>query len=291
MHNIGDKYFKETTKKIIKDGYFDENPRPKYKDGRAAHTFSINHVLHKYDLSKNEFPFLTLRPIAWKNAVKEILWIYQDQTSSLDVLENKYNIHWWNDWESKDVPRTIGQRYGATINRYDLVNKLIKGLQEDPFGRRHIMSLWQETDLHETDGLAPCAFQTIWNVRKVYDSTATCFRYYLDMMLVQRSSDFATAGAINGIQYCALLMMVAKSCGYEPGVFSHMFANVQIYDRHLDIVKMMNKRKTIKCTPHLILDTDNKDFYKFTIDDFKLVDYPLDKIKKKNPQFKFELAI
>lgn len=40
-----------------------------------------------------------------------------------------------------------------------------------------------------------------------------------------------------------------------------------------------------------MLDTDKTDFYKFTIDDFVLTDYPVDKIKEKNPQMKFDLGI
>lgn len=283
--NIGDKYFIETVKDILENGYLDENPRPKYEDGTPAHTYSINHVLHKYNLENGEFPFITLRPITYKNAIKEILWIYQDQTNRLDILENKYNIHWWNEWESKDIPNTIGQRYGATVNRYDLINKLIKNLKENPFGRRHIISLWQENDLNETDGLAPCAFMTVWNVRKKND------KYLLDMTLIQRSSDYGTAGQINAIQYCALLMMIAKACGYNVGVFSHYLINVQIYDRHINNVKEMLQRKPIECNPKLVLDTNNTDFYKFTVDDFKILDYPLDKIKKENPQLKWELGI
>lgn len=282
---IGDYYFIDTVANIANNGYIDKNPRPVYSDGSPAHTISVNHVMHKYDLSKGEFPFITLRPIAFKNAIKEILWIYQDQTSDLSILRDKYNIHWWDSWESKDVPGTIGQRYGATVKRYDLINRLIKGLKDNPFGRRHIMNMWQEKDLSETDGLSPCAFETQWNVRKYKD------KYYLDMVLIQRSSDFATAGQINSIQYCALLMMIAKTCGYEPGVFTHFFTNVQLYDRHIEPVTEMIKRKSIECNPRLILNSDKTDFYSFTIDDFKLLDYPIDIIKEQNPQLKFDLGI
>ena len=46
---------------------------------------------------------------------------------------------------------------------------LIEDIKNDPYGRRKIMSLWQEKDLAETKGLAPCAFLTIWNVRNAED--------------------------------------------------------------------------------------------------------------------------
>ena len=285
--NKADKLCKETIEDILNNGFLDENPRPHYKDGTPAHTLSVNQIVQKFNIEKNELPILTLRPIAWKNSVKEILWIYQDQTSSLSVLEDKYNIHWWNEWESKDVPGTIGQRYGATVSKYDLMNKLLNDLIEDPFGRRHQICLWQETDFNETDGLKPCAFLTMWNVRKVKDSE----KLYLDMTLIQRSSDYLTACSINQLQYIALLLMVARHCDYIPGNFMHVIENVQIYDRHIENAKIMLNRDSIECQPKLILNPDKKNFYDFTIDDFTLIDYPLDEIKEKNPQLTFELGI
>ncbi|HCE33839.1 MAG TPA: thymidylate synthase [Clostridiales bacterium] len=274
-------YHKQILSRILEEGFLDVNPRPHYLDGTPAHTLSVNHVMTSYDISKGEFPIITLRPIAWKSSVREILWIYKDQTSDLSVLENKYNIHWWNDWESKDRPGTIGQRYGATVKRYDLMNRLLEDIKNNPYGRRHIMSMWQENDFAETDGLMPCCYETIWNVRGEF----------LDMVLIQRSSDFATAGVINELQYVALLMMVARHTGYKPGVFSHFMANVQIYDRHVEQAKELIKREPVECSPRLVLNPDVKNFYDVTEADFTMEGYPLDEVKAKNPQLKFELGI
>ena len=278
---IAEENHKKILQKILDEGYPDVNPRPRYPDGTPAHTISINHVLTSYDLSKGECPIITLRPIAWKSSVKEILWIYQDASNDLDRLENHYGIRWWRDWESKDRPGTIGQRYGATVKKYDLMARLLEGIEKNPYGRRHIMSLWQEADFKESDGLMPCCYETLWNVRGKY----------LDMTMIQRSSDYATAGVINELQYSALLMMVARHLGYEPGVFTHFNVNVQIYDRHVEQAKELIRREPIACNPRLVLNPEKKDFYSFTIDDFTLEDYPLDIIKEKNPQLKFELGI
>lgn len=282
MHmNKADLIFKETVKNIMENGIMDINPRPKYKDGTPAHTKFINHVVHTYDLEKGELPLITLRNIAIKNGIKEILWIYQDQSSDLSVLKEKYNIHWWDEWESKDMPGTIGRRYGATVKKYDLMNKLLDGIKSDPYGRRHIISLWQENDFEETDGLKPCAFMTIFNVRGEF----------LDMALIQRSSDFITAGNINQVQYVAFLMMVARHCGYKPGKFTHFIDNVQVYDRHFDAARELLNREAIECNPRLILNPEKKDFYDFTVDDFILEGYPREEINEKNPQLKLEIGI
>lgn len=274
-----DKNFKELCTRILEEGYNTkgEKVRPKYADGTPSHTYFVNQVWEEYDLQKGEFPILTLRHIAWKSSIKEILWIYQDQTNSLDVLEDKYDIHWWNDWEV-EKSRTIGQRYGATVKRYDLMNKLLNGLKTQPYGRRHIINLYQYQDFQETDGLFPCAMETHWSVRDGI----------LDMTLIQRSSDVPVANAINKLQYVALMMMVARHCGFKLGKFCHLVQNAHIYDRHVEQVKEMLERKGQEdCTGlRLVLDTDKTDFYTFTLDDFKLENYEPNK-----PNFKFELAI
>ena len=284
-----DKYMLEAIENILSNGYKDINPRPKYADGTPAHTISINHTFRTYDLSKGEFPVCTLRPMAWKTGIKEIFTIYQKPTNEIAKME-EMGVNWWKDWDIGDG--TIGQRYGATVSRYDLINNLIKDIQNDPYGRRKIVSLWQETDLHETPGLAPCAFLTIWNVRRGEETD------YLDMVLVQRSGDMLTAsgpGGINEIQYAALLKMIAVHTGYTPGVFSHLVANEQIYDRHIDAAHEMLKRYHDKYehgvektpTPDLILDNLNtSNFYEFTVDNFNMINY--DPIK---PQLRLELGI
>ena len=288
-----DYYMEEMIEKIQRCGYKDINPRPKYADGTPAHTISVNHTFRTYDLSEGDFPICTLRPQAWKTGIKEIFTIYQKPTNNLEEMR-EMGVGWWDEWDIGDG--TIGQRYGATVKRYDLVNRLIEDIKNDPYGRRKIVSLWQETDLRETPGLAPCAFQTIWNVRGEY----------LDMLLVQRSGDMLTAsgpGGINEIQYAALLMMIARHTGYKPGVFSHIVANEQIYDRHMDAANQMLSRfsardreefvewvedETIRQLPQpmLILNPEKTNFFEMTIDDFTMINY--DPVK---PQLKLELGI
>tara|TARA_R110000868_G_scaffold266896_2_gene526178 strand:- start:578 stop:1366 length:789 start_codon:yes stop_codon:yes gene_type:complete len=262
----------------MSEGSWDENPRPKYSDGTPAHSRFITQVFEEYDISKGEFPITTLRNTAIKTGIKEILWIYQKQTSSLEVAR-ELGINWWEEWNIGD--NSIGQRYGATIKRYDLMNKLLDGLVNDPFGRRHIISMYQYVDLEETNGLFPCAYETIWSVRKVDEDKV------LDMTLIQRSNDYLVAGYINKIQYLGLQMMVAGHCGYKVGKFCHLVQNLHIYDRHFDgVYELLNRAPLDTDLPYIEL-TENKNFYDYTIDDFKV--YNVDKIVKINSQL--EMAI
>ena len=84
--------------------------RPHYKsDGKPAHTQYITDVTDVYDISKGEFPISTYRPISWKSAIGELLWIYQLQSNDIHTLEKEFNIKWWEPWDIGDG--TIGQRY------------------------------------------------------------------------------------------------------------------------------------------------------------------------------------
>jgi thymidylate synthase len=258
--NKADKYYYDNLRALKFEGVTDENPRPKYADGTPAHTKFLTQVFETYNIEHGEFPIPTLRNTAIKTGIKEILWIYQAQSSDLDIAE-KMGIKWWNEWDIGDG--TIGKRYGATIKEYGMVDKLLKGLAENPFGRRHIMNMFQEKDLGETSGLYPCAYETLWSVRKSDGGLI------LDLTLVQRSNDYIMAGYINKTQYVALQMMVAGHLGYKVGKFCHLTQNLHVYDRHMDAVEEIYYRDSLNTQPTMELK-EQKNFYDYTVDDFKI---------------------
>jgi len=275
-----DTIFKENIERILKDGVFSEQARPKYKDGTVANSKYVTGSFAEYDLSKGEFPITTLRPIAIKSAIKEVLWIYQDQSNSLDVLNNKYNVHYWNDWEVGDTG-TIGERYGAVVKKHDIINKILKQLEENPWNRRNIISLWDYQAFEETDGLLPCAFQTMFDVRCVDGEI------YLDATLTQRSNDMLVAHHINAMQYVALQMMIAKHFGWKVGKFFYFINNLHIYDNQFEQAEELLRREPSNCQPRLVLNVpDGTNFFDIKAEYFELVDY--DPVK---PQLKFDLAI
>ena len=275
-----DTIFKENIRKIMEEGVLSEQARPKYKDGRTANSKYITGAFMEFDLAKGEFPITTLRPIAIKSAIKEMLWIYQDQSNSLDLLEDKYNVHYWNDWEVGDS-RTIGQRYGAVVKKHDITNKILKQLEANPWNRRNIISLWDYDAFEETDGLLPCAFQTMFDVRRVDGEI------YLDATLTQRSNDMLVAHHINAMQYVALQMMIAKHFGWKVGKFFYFINNLHIYDNQFEQAEELLRREPSDCQPCLVLNVpDGTNFFDIKPEDFELVDY--DPVK---PQLKFDLAI
>lgn len=272
--------FKDNIRKIMDEGVFSENARPRYKDGNVANSKYITGAFAEYDLSKGEFPITTLRPIAIKSAIKEVLWIYQDQSNSLELLNNKYNVHYWNDWEVGDTG-TIGQRYGAVVKKHNIIHKILQQLEANPWNRRNIISLWDYEAFEESDGLLPCAFQTMFDVRRVDGEI------YLDATLTQRSNDMLVAHHINAMQYVALQMMIAKHFGWKIGKFFYFINNLHIYDNQFEQANELLRREPSDCQPRLVLNVpDGTDFFDIKPEDFELINY--DPVK---PQLKFNLAI
>lgn len=272
--------FKENIRKIMDEGVFSENARPRYKDGKVANSKYITGSFAEYDLSKGEFPITTLRPIPIKSAIKEILWIYQDQTNDLSVLQNKYGVHYWNDWEVGDTG-TIGERYGAVVNKHRIIAKILQQLEENPWNRRNVISLWDYEAFEQTAGLLPCAFQTMFDVRRVDGDI------YLDATLTQRSNDMLVAHHINAMQYVALQMMIAKHFGWKVGKFFYFINNLHIYDNQFEQAQELLGRTPATVAPRLLLNVpDGTDFFAIKAEDFELVDY-----EPVKPQLKFDLAI
>jgi thymidylate synthase len=136
-------------------------------------------------------------------------------------------------------------------------------------------------DLNSSKGLHPCAYETIFTVRKNHRN-----KLVLDMTLMQRSSDYLVAKTINSVQYVALQMMIAQHCEYGLGKFNHFIQNVHIYDRHMDALKELLEKEPINVQPKLGLWYE-KNFYNYTINDFEI--YGTENITKiKSP---LELAI
>ena len=50
---------------------------------------------------EEEFPILTTKFVAFKTAVKELLWIFQKQSNDVEELKRD-NVHIWDEWEMED---------------------------------------------------------------------------------------------------------------------------------------------------------------------------------------------
>lgn len=85
-----DKVYCNLLKKILKEGELFENRT-------GIDTLSIEGVTFKLDVG-NEFPILESKKVAIKNALSEMLWIYQAQSNDVSWLKERAN-NIWNEWE------------------------------------------------------------------------------------------------------------------------------------------------------------------------------------------------
>lgn len=266
-----DKIFVNMCKDIIENGYSSEGQkvRPVWEDGTPAHTIKKFCQVNRYDLSK-EFPIMTLRPTAFKFAIDEILWIWQKKSNNIKDLNSKI----WNSWA--DEEGSIGKAYGYQLGvkhkyaegEFDQVDRVLYDLKNNPYSRRIMTNIYTYEDLHEMN-LYPCAYSMTFNVTG----------NKLNGILNQRSQDILVANNWNVVQYAVLLHMFAQVSNLEVGELVHVIADAHIYDRHVSLVEELIQREQFEA-PKFVMNKEIKNFYDFTVDDFKLIDY------KKNAQIK-----
>lgn len=272
-----DELYIESAKNILENGYKEneaENSlvRAKWDGKEAAYAIYLPQQITTY--KAGEVPIINLRKIPWKSGIKEILWIYQDASNDVNLLKEKYNVHYWDEWQNEEG--NLGKSYGYQIAKSikspetgkmtTQIKRVIDELRNNPLNRRIFMSMMDMEDLADMT-LIPCAFMTMWTVTGKK----------LNLTLIQRSGDFLAAagpGSVNAFQYYALLRMVAQVTGYEAGEFMHFVQNLHIYDRHIETVKSISQIELKEeSQPKLLLNPGIKEFEDFTIEDFTLEDY------------------
>ena len=272
--SLADQLFLDNCREILSHGVWDtdQEVRPRWADGTPAHTIKKFGLVNRYDLRK-EFPVLTIRTMAFRNAVDELLWIWQKKSNNIHDLHS----HIWDAWA--DETGSIGKAYGYQLGvkhhypegEFDQVDRVLYDLTHNPASRRIITSLYNHHDLSEMH-LYPCAWSMTFNVSgKV-----------LNGILNQRSQDMLTANGWNVMQYAVLLHMLAQVCGLEAGELVHVIADAHIYDRHVPPVERLLER-TPYAAPRLWVDPAVTDFYDFTPDSFRLEGYQSHPMEEKIP--------
>ena len=280
-----DALFVNMCRDILDNGFSSEGQkvRARWEDGTPAHTIKQFGVVNRYNLQE-EFPALTLRPTYIKNAVDEMLWIWQKKSNRVSELSSGI----WDEWA--DEQGTIGKAYGYQLGvkykfaqgEMDQVDNVIWQLKNTPYSRRIMTNIYNFADLSEM-GLEPCAYSMTFNVTRETGGGAegrgVSGKFKLNGILNQRSQDILTANNWNVVQYAVLIHMLAQVCDMVPGELVHVISDAHIYDRHVDIVREMIERPQYPA-PVFRLNPEIKDFYEFTTKDITIENY------RKNPQIK-----
>lgn len=269
-----DKVFIENCKQILTEGYSDEGKdvRPRWEDGSPAHTFKSFCIVNRYDLSE-ELPILTVRRMAFKSLVDEMLWIWQRKSNNVNDLASRI----WDSWA--DETGSIGKAYGYQMGikhqypegEFDQVDRVLYDLRNNPSSRRIMTNIYNHHDLHEM-GLYPCAYSVTFNVTG----------NKLNALLNQRSQDMVVANNWNVCQYAILTHMMAQVSGLEVGELVHVIADAHIYDRHIPALESMMENRQFSA-PQLWIDPSITDFYDFSTDSVRLIDYEYSTMEGKLP--------
>lgn len=234
-----------------------------------------------------EFPILTTKQLFIRQAVLEMLWIYQAQSNDVRWLQER-NVHIWDLWQIDEngdwrdektgevlkhfdpkFANTIGTAYGYIVKRFKLMDRLIDSLKNNVNDRRRVISLWQDEYL-DTAVLPSCVWSSEWDV-----TNGT-----LNAWVHQRSCDVPLGLPFNVTQYAVLLKMLAQVTGLKAGTIDWSIKDAHIYVNQVDGIKEQLERFHTKGdlkAPEIWLNPEIKDFYDFDsskdIKDIKLIGY------------------
>jgi thymidylate synthase len=144
----------------------------------------------------------------------------------------------------------------------DQLSNVIEGLKEDPYSRRHVITLWNPSDLDKQ--ALHCCHGTVIQFY-VRNNKLSCSMY-------QRSADLFLGVPFNIASYALFTQMVAQICGYELGELVITFGDAHIYKNHLPQVNEQLSRGVL-AFPKVELNKDVKDIMSFKYEDVKLCGY------------------
>ncbi len=235
-----DELYLELCKRILDEGIEVENRT-------GINTIKVPSHHFRFDVGE-EFPILTTKQLYIRQAVLEMLWIYQAQSNDVRWLQER-GVHIWDQWEAdekgdyvdndgtirhfgSDFAYTIGTAYGYIVNKFKLTDNLIESIKNNPNDRRKIMSLWQN-DYLPTAVLPSCVFLSMWDVT---DNK-------LNATVIQRSCDVPLGLPFNVTQYSVLLSMLAKETNLKPGTIDWMIKDAHIYVNQIDGIREQLQRQ------------------------------------------------
>ena len=233
-----------------------------------------------FDLGE-EFPVLTTKQLFFRQAITEMLWIYQAQSNDVRWLQERI-VHIWDEWEIAEdgywratqmVPgedgklvstkvekyfgpewaHTIGTAYGYIVNKFQMTQNLIEKLKTNPRDRRMVMTLWQD-DYLDTAVLPSCVWSSEWDV--------TDGR--LNAWVHQRSCDVPLGLPFNVTQYSVLLNLLAHCTGLKPGTLDYSIKDAHIYVNQADGIREQIRRFDEQGSypaPNLWINPEVTDFF------------------------------
>ena len=254
------------------------------KERTGTGAYSIFGEQLKFDLDSFNLPLLTTKKVFTKSVILELLWFLRGETNIKTLgcgiwdqwadAEGELGPIYGKQWRSwTNINEVVGTDHengvDLTYGTIDQIDNVMESLRKDPFSRRHIVTAWNPAELPDM-ALSPCHCLFQFFVR-VQDGIE-----YLDCQLYQRSADLFIGVPFNIASYSILTMMMAKALHMRPGVFTHTFGDVHIYENHLQQCFQQieyYKTKGIKPFPKLKLSGERENLEDYVLEDFEVIGY------------------
>ena len=243
-------------------------------DRTGTGTKSVFGYQMRFDLSKG-FPMVTTKKLHLKSIIHELLWFLKGDTNIHYLQENGVRI--WNEWA--DEKGNLGPVYGYQWRNWngeeiDQIKDIIHTLKTSPDSRRMLVSAWNPSVLPD---ISKSFAENVANNKVALPPCHAFFQFYvadgkLSCQLYQRSADVFLGVPFNIASYALLTLMMAQVCGLEAGDFVHTFGDAHIYSNHKEQIELQLSRAPKKL-PTIKMNSEIKDLFEFTFDDFELVDY------------------
>lgn len=253
----------------------------------------------RWDLSKG-FPLQTTRKVPLRIAFEETMFFLRGETNTKLLEEKKINI--WKGNTSREfldnrglshLPEgDMGKGYGYqwrhwqnyvyetdSIIETDQIADLLKGLKEDTYSRRHVVTGWNPGQLHEM-ALPPCHMMHLYSV----EGDFTVNQGKLNNCFVMRSNDVPFGLPFNIASYALLNHIFAKHLNLTPGELVYFGWDVHVYQNQLEMVDEILER-TPRALPILKINKDLptfEDILALQWEDIELIGYdPYPDVKNK----------
>lgn len=225
----------------------------------------------EFDLCNSVFPIITTKKINFNAVVVELLWFLRGNKSIKFLHEN--NVHIWDtnvaDYnKSKYVLSDMspGKIYGYQWRSWggtiDQLENVIHSLSVNPYSRRHVVSSWNPSELHEM-ALPPC--HTLFQFNVTPPNKLHCTMY-------QRSGDLFLGVPFNISSYALLTHIVAKLTNLVPTSLKIFISNVHLYLNHIEQAKKQLKREPFRL-PFIEVNICSNSIEKIIPSDIRLIGY------------------
>lgn len=247
----------------------------------------FGHVL-KFSLQNNQFPMLTTRKIFLRGVFEEFMFYLRGHSDNNILKQANVNV-WTANTTRKKLDQSglyhlpegdMGPSYGFNFRHYgaeyktchddytgqgiDQLQQLVQNIKQDPYSRRHIITLWDPRAICKAP-LPPCLYNYQFYVGN--DGTLSC-------KMDQRSSDYFLAGGWNICTGALFTILLAFICGLKPGKLIWCIGDVHIYQNQKEAMMKQLHNNPYNFPLLYLANTDKiQDITDFKWENILLVNY------------------